>query len=141
MKRQFFVEMTGRAPLSIELNDNESVTIYVESPPSKFYEGEAPGPSYRVEGLRWTDTEHFHFGWGSQPLKLNDKISVQLVESRGAASPPVSEEKYVEPEKECSFCGKKSSEVKHLVDGGLLARICDECVRVCQKTIDEHNAT
>jgi hypothetical protein len=140
MKRKLLVEVPGRAPISIEIHDNESISIHIDSPPTKFYEGEAPGPHYRIEGLRWTDSEHFHLGWGGGPLNLSDKISVQLLESQGTTTPPEKEEKYIEPEKECLFCGKKSSEVKHLVNGGPLARICDECVRLCQKAI-EQNAT
>jgi hypothetical protein len=37
-------------------------------------------------------------------------------------------------EKDCSFCEKKSHEVKYIFKGKY-ATICDECVELCRETI------
>lgn len=39
----------------------------------------------------------------------------------------------------CSFCGKERQQVKYLVQGPSVF-ICDECVALCQKIIDEQLA-
>ena len=38
---------------------------------------------------------------------------------------------------ECSFCGKYQHQVKRLIAGPGKVYICDECVRLCQRIIDE----
>ncbi|MBI3743639.1 MAG: ATP-dependent Clp protease ATP-binding subunit ClpX [Chloroflexi bacterium] len=38
---------------------------------------------------------------------------------------------------ECSFCGKLQHQVKRLIAGPGKVYICDECVRLCQRIIDE----
>ena len=40
---------------------------------------------------------------------------------------------------ECSFCGKAQSQVKRLIAGPGKVYICDECVRLCQRIIDEES--
>ncbi len=40
---------------------------------------------------------------------------------------------------ECSFCGKLQQQVKRLIAGPGKVYICDECVRLCQRIIDEEN--
>ncbi len=37
----------------------------------------------------------------------------------------------------CSFCGRKASEVRKLIEGPNGAYICDECVDICNEIIDE----
>ncbi|MEK7778162.1 MAG: ATP-dependent Clp protease ATP-binding subunit ClpX, partial [Chloroflexota bacterium] len=45
------------------------------------------------------------------------------------------------PEVGCSFCGKEQSQVKHLLGGPPgRAHICDQCVALCRKIIDEENS-
>lgn len=36
----------------------------------------------------------------------------------------------------CSFCGKKQNEVKKLIAGATVY-ICNECVKLCQKILEE----
>ncbi len=40
---------------------------------------------------------------------------------------------------ECSFCGKLQQQVKRLIAGPGKVYICDECVRLCQRIIDEES--
>ncbi|MEE9285222.1 MAG: ATP-dependent Clp protease ATP-binding subunit ClpX [Dehalococcoidia bacterium] len=40
---------------------------------------------------------------------------------------------------ECSFCGKFQQQVKRLIAGPGKVYICDECVRLCQRVIDEES--
>ena len=40
---------------------------------------------------------------------------------------------------ECSFCGKFQQQVKRLIAGPGKVYICDECVRLCQRIIDEES--
>ena len=41
----------------------------------------------------------------------------------------------------CSFCGRKASEVRKLIEGPNGAYICDECVDICNEIIDEELGT
>lgn len=43
------------------------------------------------------------------------------------------------PRQECSFCGKRRSEVKALAGNGQCA-ICDECISLCSEIVDEDAA-
>ena len=142
MKKQFHIKYNDQEPVVIDVIDDESITISLDQPPTKFVEGKEKIPKtlFRIEGLRWRNDEHFHLGWLEKEITLNDTIKIQLKENDSKATPLIKEEKYIEPEKECSFCHKKSSEVKHLVEKDFMARICDECVKLCQQAIDERNA-
>ena len=40
----------------------------------------------------------------------------------------------------CSFCGRKKQEVRHLI-AGPQAFICDECVRDCEKLVEDLDGT
>ena len=41
----------------------------------------------------------------------------------------------------CSFCGKRQSEVRHLIAGPNGVFICDECVALCNEILEtERNA-
>jgi ATP-dependent protease Clp ATPase subunit len=42
----------------------------------------------------------------------------------------------ISPNNDCSFCDKKSYEVKKVFKGKY-ARICDECVNLCEEIIEE----
>ena len=42
---------------------------------------------------------------------------------------------------ECSFCGKLQQQVKRLIAGPGKVYICDECVHLCQRIIDEESPT
>jgi hypothetical protein len=140
MKKQFRIQINAEPPLRIDLNANEGVYIRIDNNPAKFAEAGTLLTSFHVEGSRWTEDEYFTLEWGKRTLTPTDRVSIHLVESDEAATPPETEEKYVTPEKECSFCEKKASEVQFLVDGGLMARICDECVKVCQGVIEGKRA-
>ena len=37
----------------------------------------------------------------------------------------------------CSFCGKQQDQVEHLIAGPNGVYICDQCVELCQKIIQE----
>ncbi len=40
----------------------------------------------------------------------------------------------------CSFCGKQQHQVEHLTAGPSGVRICNECVYLCWKTLEERGA-
>ncbi len=44
------------------------------------------------------------------------------------------------PEYRCSFCGKPQSQVKQLIRGPSNVYICDQCVLVCQRIVEEKQA-
>ena len=46
----------------------------------------------------------------------------------------------IEPPLRCSFCNKAQSDVRKLI-AGPNALICDECVQVFKKIVDEQQAT
>jgi len=41
------------------------------------------------------------------------------------------------PHYECSFCGKSREEVDHLIAGPRGVYICNECVALCNKILEE----
>ena len=142
MKKQFHIKITGKEELIIDLNDNESVTIKVDNPPIKFQEKEPLLSRVQVDGLRWTDKQHFHLGWIEQNIEIDDEIRIKLTQSNKSASPLTKDEEYIAPEEECNFCHKKKSEVEHLVEKDYMARICNECVELALNAIEDHrNAT
>jgi len=139
MKRQFHIQAPGREPIVIDINDKESVNIRVDTAPTAF--GHVGPSTFRIDGLRWAGKDHFHLGWGAGEFALNDIFSVALVEDNLTATPLEKEERYTAPEKNCLFCHKTQSNVRYLIDSGVLARICDECVAKCQRAIDERKFT
>ena len=54
-------------------------------------------------------------------IDLNDKLSLQYS---------------ISPNNDCSFCEKKSHEIKKIFKGKY-ATICDECVELCEEIIEE----
>ncbi|VAW49548.1 hypothetical protein MNBD_GAMMA03-923 [hydrothermal vent metagenome] len=141
MKKQFHIKINSEEPIVIDINNDESISFDVSHPPTQFDKKDGGGykPFYKIDGLRWRNNEHFHLGWTDKELKLNDKITIQYIESNEKISSLTKEEKYIEPELTCSFCNKKVSEVQQIIDGGLIACICNECVLVCQSEIDKDN--
>lgn len=139
MKKQFHIKAAGRDPIIIDLNGNEGVYIHVDSNPTAF--GQDKAPDFRIDVLRWAETEHFHLGWGGGALTLNESFTVTLVESDAPATPLEKQELYIPPEMACNFCRRKRSEVAYLVQASYLAKICDECIARCQRAIDRRKST
>jgi len=141
MKKQFHIKINDEDSTIIDINSDESISFDIYHPATKFNKDDCSefGPFYKIDGLRWKNKEHFHLSWAEKKLKLNDKISFQYIEGDLETTPLKKEEKYIELELTCSFCDKKASETQQLIDGGLLARICNECVQVCQCEIDKDN--
>jgi hypothetical protein len=140
MSKQFRVTIDGGDPSIIDIKDNEAIDIHVESSASKFFEAAESTLRVRITGMRWADDDYFTFEWNRSELGLNSDVRIQIVEGNAEATPVLAEEKYVEPEKACSFCERPASQVQHLIDGGLFAKICDACVAECQRLIDEKRA-
>lgn len=44
------------------------------------------------------------------------------------------------PHYECSFCGRDREEVEHLIAGPSGVYICNECVALCNKILEEDPA-
>lgn len=142
MKKQFHIKVTGEEKLVIDLAGDESVSVYVDNPPTDNEKDKPLLPTLRVEGLRWREDQHFHLGWLEKNINSEDEINIKLTESDEASSPLTMEEEYIAPEKDCSFCHKKKSEVEVLVEKNFMARICNECTELVVKSIEEYrNAT
>ena len=143
MKKQLHIKINDLEPVVIDVIEDESVNISLDQPPTKFQKEKdrIPKTLLKIDGLRWRDNEHYHLGWLEREVVLNDAITIQLKEDNRVPTPLAKEELYEKPEKECSFCHRKASEVKHLVEKDMFNRICDECVKSCQKAIDARKAT
>jgi hypothetical protein len=139
--KQLHITISGHEDLVINLDENEAIEIHFLNNATKFLKPGESRAKIFARGMRWKDEEFFNFDWGSTEIALNDKISIQIVEGEIPQTPVRAEEKYVEPEKECTFCGRKASEVKHLVEGSIFARICDACVTQCQALMRTPHAT
>jgi hypothetical protein len=139
--KQLHITISGHEDLVINLEEDEAIEIHLLNNAAKFLKPGEAQTKLVTRGMRWKDEEFFNFDWGSTAIELGDKVSIQIVESDRPPTPARAEEKYIEPEKECTFCGKKASEVKHLVEGSLFSRICDDCVVRCQALMETPNAT
>ena len=141
MGRQLHLERSSFEKLVIDLVDDESVTVQIHCGPKAMWKGDdQPLMSLKVDGLRWRDDEHHHLGWHESALDTGDSVVLKIADSNENASELTKEELYVQPEKDCVFCRKKSSEVEVLIEKDMLARICNECVAVCQEVLDQQKS-
>lgn len=139
MKPQLMIQSTQGEPIVIDVVDDESVQVHLDTHPNRFMP-EPTAPTFNVSGLRWRDDKHHHLGWVTRQLAIGESINIGYVIGDAAPSPLEKEEEYVAPEMICNFCDRPTSEVEYLVERTMLARICDECVRTCQAEIDKRKA-
>jgi hypothetical protein len=136
MKTQLVIRSPSSEPIVIDVVDDESVQVHLDTHPNRFMP-EPTAPTMRVEGLRWRDDRHHHLGWRNWQLQIGESVRIDYVQGDMAPTRLQKEEEYIAPEKACSFCDKRESEVEFLVERRLMARICDDCVLVCQAEIDK----
>ncbi len=139
MNKQIQININDKDTIIIDIMDDEKVSISIDQPPTKFTKEneENRQPTIQITGLRWRNGERFHLGWLESTLNSNDKVTIQFKDSSEKPTSLANNEKYIRPEMTCSFCNKKSSEVKYLVKNDFYHCICDECVRTAQKVIDD----
>jgi len=109
MAKQLRIAVSNQDPIIITLNDNEAIHVQLQSNALQFVKPPQPLTTIQVSGMRWSDGDFFNFDWGTIELSSGDTVSIQMLEGSVAPTPPRKEEKYVEPEKECSFCRKPAS--------------------------------
>jgi len=136
MRKQIHIRASGKESIVIDVLDDESISVDIDTHPNHFLPEPAP-PTFAVTGLRWRDGKHYHLGWITQPLNLGESVHIEYSSADAAPTPLVQEKEYIAPENTCSFCGKPASEVEYLVEHSLLARICNACVEICQTEIDK----
>jgi hypothetical protein len=135
MKSQIHIRITGSEPIVVDVVDDESVHIDVDTHANKFMP-EPTAPTFAVTGLRWRDDRHYHLAWITRTLNLGESIQIEYSNSDATPTALEKETEYVAPEDSCSFCHKCASEVEFLVKHSLLASICSDCVQICQIEID-----
>jgi hypothetical protein len=136
-RRQLHVSLSRRRKLVLDVQDNESLTLSLHTAPhlpnhptSKKGQKRRP-PYFTIDGYRWLGKDFYILKWGSTVMRTGDKMSAELVAGQSRATKP-RVRKHKHPLKTCSFCNRKVTEVKHLVEAEyLFARICDDCVRAC----------
>lgn len=138
MKKQFHIKVSGEEKLVIDLVEDESVSVYVDNPPINYAKDKTLLPTLRIEGLRWRNNQHFHLGWLKKKLNSDDEINIKLMQSDEPSSPITKEQEYIAPEKSCSFCHKKKSEVEVLIEKDFMACICNECTELALKAIENY---
>jgi hypothetical protein len=139
MKRQLHIGLPGREPLVIDLDPDEAISVVLENRlvnlPPQFAKPESPAV-IRISGNRWKPEASFVLEWPDVPLSGTETLSVAFVEADRPASPKRKDERYVEPEKDCSFCRRKASEVEVLIQGDpFWTRICNDCVQTCAELV------
>lgn len=139
MNKQIHIHINDKDRIIIDIMDDERVSINIDQPPTKFIKEneENRQPTIQITGLRWRNEERFHLDWLDSTLNTNDKITIQFKGDSEKSASLVKDEKDIKAELVCSFCNKKSSEVKHLVKNDFYHCICDECVMTAQKIIDD----
>jgi hypothetical protein len=133
MKKQINIRKTGSEAIVIDVFDDESVHVAVDTHANQFMP-EPTAPTFAVTGLRWRDSKHYHLAW--QALNLGESIHIEYSNADAPPTALESESEYIAPEEWCNFCDKRASEVEFLVKRSLLANICSECVQICQIEID-----
>jgi len=99
-----------------------------------------------VDGFIGTPRDGQHLEWINEQMKTGDRLEIRLIESE-APDLPRSKERIGREAKKgesvahndiiCSFCGKGSEEVRQLIAGGPWVHICDECIILSKKILDE----
>jgi hypothetical protein len=138
--KQLEVQIPGTKPLVIDLVDDEAIDLHVQSNATRFSKDRSL-IHFRATGHRWRQGDYFMLNWGGRALKVGDTVAVNLSASGKKATAPKEVEKYIEPEKQCSFCDRKRSEVKELLEANLFTRICNDCVVSCYQKLYGRNAT
>jgi hypothetical protein len=77
-----------------------------------------------------------HVDWLTQDISIGDEITIKIIDATSCDEPASKEITYVE----CSFCGKKQSDVHKLIAGPAVY-ICDQCVGHCFKAVVEGEPT
>jgi ClpX C4-type zinc finger len=139
MKNQIHIEFTHASAVVIDIVEDESIDINLDTWASKFFT-DPVSPKFAVRGLRWRDGKHYHLTWMEKNLALGEEIKIHYRQAEVSVTALAKVEEYVAPEPTCSFCDKRASEVEVLVERGLLARICNECVQVCQEEIQKRRS-
>jgi hypothetical protein len=135
MGKQFRVSVAGAAPLAVDLRDDEEIYLRIEHLPLAEVHPGKPSARVRVAGAREDGADFVSFYWAHVPISLNDRVTVDFLESEEPGTPPqkVDRERSFNSERSCSFCRKSSVEVQALfVSGDLIAdaAICGECVEL-----------
>ena len=141
MKKQFQIFINENEKYIIDLNENEHVSIGVLSNSVLHKSDESPEAFINIDGNRWRDGEMDLLAWKKEVLNTGDEIKIKYKYSEQAPTEIHSDELYVKPEEECSFCFKKKSEVKVLIAAKHFCHICNECVQECMKLVNEHEKT
>lgn len=135
--KQFQISIDGKIANVINLNSNEVVSIHIANNPmaknSRF-----PITSIRAEGSRWSEDDYYTLEWQEVQLETGSMIQINYIEGNLDATPLIKEEKFIAPEEECSFCQKKKSQVKLLIQAHRFAHICNECVATCMDLVKEN---
>lgn len=140
MPRQLHIRISDGKPIVIELRRDESISLHLqnhllESPHKKQSPPDSPAVLC-LDGGRWTNKEYYILEWPPMPLQGTESILIAFVDANLPAAPLSKDELYVEPEKECSFCHRKRSEVSVLIEGDIFwNRICGDCVHECMRIV------
>jgi hypothetical protein len=141
-KRQFHISIGRRKPIVIDLNRNEWVYLTVHNHPVTEKGYKRPTTTVQIDGNRWAGKDFFTLAWPKQQLKAGDSVTVALVIDNKRPTKRKKDEKYIEPEKDCSFCHKKASQVRRLIENDYyFCRICDECIEACRTVIKGAHAS
>ncbi len=140
MRAQLVIRITGTEPIIIDVVDDESVHIGVDTHANAFMP-QPTSPDLKVTGLRWRDGKHYHLAWRTESLRVGDSLHVTYSEGDAAPTSLESDKEYVAPEKSCRFCDKAASQVEFLVERSFLASICSDCVKTCANEIEARRKT
>lgn len=145
MARQLHIRISGNEPIVIDLRRDESISLHlqnhlVDNPNRGQSQPDSPAV-LRFNGGRWTEKNYYILEWPTVPLQGTESISIAFVDGTLPATPRSNDELYVEPEKDCSFCHRKSSEVNVLIEGEFFwNRICGDCVYECLRLVSGANS-
>lgn len=141
MKKQFQITINDSEKYVIDLKENELVSIGISSNTVPNRPDKDPEASLTINGNRWHNKEMDLLEWNRETLNTGDEIKIKYIYSDREPTEIHSDELYVKPEEQCSFCYKKKSEVNVLIAAKYYSHICNECVQECVKLVEEHEKT
>lgn len=136
------VSIVSKALFHLEISPGEELTVTLgcEIGMPKEY-----GERYvAVRGSRLDGRVGYHLEWETSALSDDSWLTVESFESANAGLLPphiaASEFTPIPAPITCSFCDRDIGQVRHLIQGGLYAFICDACIEECAKVLREKEA-
>lgn len=133
MKKQLHVFVNDDRKLIVDV-EGRFVSAGVFFQPES-YESRDGKAIVSARGMEKKDDNFVNLKWPRFEIQEGQTLLIKYGESEDNASELSSYERLNEVEPTCTFCDRKASEVKTLIERNDVARICEDCVNDCVTAI------